>query len=137
MTAFDAAHEAAPVEKLDARWCMNARVTTTVMLPPEALTLVAPPPEMISQLNVEHVLGIPSRIYLELLRERGCPIAVTCVGKLRLVDRNEFRSWLSARGKVKRATTTTENNARNAEDPDTVDELDRLGFKPVPSAEGR
>jgi hypothetical protein len=115
-----------------------ARVTTTVSLPPDALTVVAPSPEMISQINVEQVLGIPSRIYLELLREPGCSVTVTAVGKLRLVDRYVFRKWLEARGKTKRVTgaATASNAAPPAEDDDmlTVEEQVRLGIKPAPKA---
>lgn len=115
----------------DVRSRMTARVTTTLTLPPDALTVVAPHPEMISQINVEQVLGLPQRTYLELLREPACPVAVTPVGKLRLVDRNKFRGWLEARGKVRRTAVATE---RPREDDDLLAEEEqvRLGIKPAP-----
>lgn len=116
---------------------VQASVTTTVVLPPDAVTIVAPHPEMISQLNVEHVLGLSARIYLELLREASCPIAVTPVGKLRLVDRNHFTHWLRQRGKTKRATTTTEKMAPNDEDQLPLAEQVKLGIKLAPRAPGR
>jgi hypothetical protein len=134
----DAAYEAAPREQVDARSRMTARVTTTVVLPPEALTIVAPQPEMISQVTVEHVLGVPSRTYLELLRERDCPVAVTSVGKLRLVDRSLFRGWLEARGKTNRAAAATKMPSPEDDDLLSVDEQTRLGIKLSPTvAKGR
>ncbi len=85
MTAHESA-DGAPVEACDVRSQVTASVTTTFVLPPEAFTVVLPPPVMVSQVNVEHVFGIPQRTYLEILREPGCPIEVTPVGKLRLSE---------------------------------------------------
>ena len=136
MTALDFADRGAAVETLDGRSRMAARVTTTVMLPPEALTVLAPPPELISQINVEQVLAIPARTYLELLREPDCTIPVTTVGKLRLVDRHTFRNWLEARGKAKRAAASAaaRRTAPDEDDVLTVEEQARLGIKPAPRA---
>jgi len=136
MSPLHAAHEGTLAETLEPRAHMTARVTTTVVLPPDALTIVAAPPEMISQLNVQQVLGIPARVYLELLRERDCPVAVTCVGKLRLVDRNRFRSWLEVRGKARRAATAAAAAGETVhnDDPLTVEEQVKLGIKPAPRA---
>ncbi len=125
------AHDAAG-GVFDARSRMTARITTTVMLPADALTIVAPSPEMISQVNVEQVLGLPSRAYLELLREPGCAVTVTSVGKLRLVDRHEFRRWLMARGSAKRAAVAASGKAPSEDDVLTLEEQVRLGIKPAP-----
>src|SRR3712207_6406867 len=73
------------------------RGTTTVELPAEALTIVAAPPEMLSQRNVEAVTGILARVYLEEIRSPAFPLAVLKLGKLRLVDREEFVSYLRSR----------------------------------------
>ena len=126
------ARKAGEAGGLDVQPRAEARVTTTVLLPAEALTIVAPQPEMLSQLNVELVLGIPSRVYLELLREPGCTVAVTNVGKLRLVDRNTFRSWLEARGKAKRAAAAASGTAPQDDEALSEEELARLGVKPAP-----
>lgn len=74
-----------------------ARVITTIELPAEALTVIAAPPDLISQRNVEAVTGIPPRVYLDELRAPGFPVAVIKVGKLRLVEREAFLSYLRAR----------------------------------------
>jgi hypothetical protein len=127
----------AAIDAPEARSRVTARVTTTVVLPPEALTLVLPPPEMLSQVNVEHVLGLPVRTYLELLREPGCTIAVTPVGKLRLVDRGTFRRWLEARATAKRAAMAI-GRAPEVDDATlTVEEQVALGVKPAPRAATR
>ncbi len=135
MSTLDSAHEDAPVEMLEARSRVTARVMTTVVLPPEALTIIAPAPEMISQINVEQVLGIPPRAYLELLREPGCPVEVVRVGKLRVVDRSQLRGWLEVRAKAKRAAAATE--AAPDDDQLPVEDQVRLGIKPAPRTAAR
>lgn len=72
----------------------TATITTVVHVPAEALTLTAPPPEMISQKNSEAVAAIPARIFLEFVRAPGFPLPVTRIGKLRLVPRVEFVAYL-------------------------------------------
>jgi len=136
MSEIDSPEGAA--ETPDMRSRMTARVTTTVTLPPDALTVVAPHPEMISQINVEQTLGIPVRIYLELLREDDCPLEVTSLGKLRLVHRKQLLRWLPVRGKAKRAAAAIEKVTRDDDDQFTVEEQVRLGVKPAPpTAPGR
>ncbi len=71
-----------------------ARLTTTIEIPLEALTITAAPPEMLSQRNVEAVTGIPARVYLEAIRSSGFPLPVVKLGKLRLIDRTAFLSYL-------------------------------------------
>jgi len=136
MNGLTSGRRAASPEQTDAPPQLSASVTTTVVLPPDALTVVAPAPDMISQLNVEQMLGIPARTYLELQREPGCPVAITQVGKLRLVDRHEFRRWLVARGKARRAAVVSDKGADSDALP-TLEEQMRLGIKPAARAAGR
>jgi hypothetical protein len=76
----------------------GAQVTTTITLPASALTVIAAPPALISQLNVESVCGIGPRVFLEAIRAPGFPLAVSPLGKLRLVVCADFVAWLIARG---------------------------------------
>lgn len=131
MTAHESA-DGAPVEACDVRSQVTASVTTTFVLPPEAFTVVLPPPVMVSQVNVEHVFGIPQRTYLEILREPGCPIEVTPVGKLRLSETIELQRHLVARGKKAKRATRTSRPALNGDDVLPVEEQERLGIKPAP-----
>jgi hypothetical protein len=84
---------------------MNARprhtddgpIMVTVPIPRDVLTLVAPPPDTLSQKNVLAATGIPPRTFLELLRAPDFEIPITSIGKLRIVDRVRFVTWLTAR----------------------------------------
>lgn len=49
---------------------------------------------LVSQVNVEAVLGIPRRTHLEFCRRRDFTPRVIRAGKLRLVDADEYRAWL-------------------------------------------
>ena len=69
-------------------------ITATLAIPPNALRFTAPPPETISQRNVEAVTGIPSRIYLGVVRAPEFPLPVTRLGKLRIVNRSAFVAWI-------------------------------------------
>lgn len=69
-------------------------LTTVLEIPWEALTITAPPPDMISQRNVEAMTGIPARVYLEAIRSPGFPLPVARLGKLRLVERAAFLEYL-------------------------------------------
>ncbi|WP_282425225.1 hypothetical protein [Polyangium sp. 15x6] len=71
-----------------------ATITATLTLPPTALRLMAPPPETISQRNVEAVTGIPARAFLEVVRAPEFPLPVTRLGKLRIVSRSAFVAWI-------------------------------------------
>lgn len=57
---------------------------------------VVPASLMVSQRNSEAVLGIPSRIHLENCRRVDFIPRVIRLGKLRLVDVEEYRAWLRA-----------------------------------------
>lgn len=113
----------------------RARLTTTIELPLEALTITAAPPAMLSQRNVEAVTGIPARVYLEAIRGSGFPLPVAKLGKLRLVERTVFLSYLRtlAEGSAPRVMATERVRAapRPASAPDRngVDAvLGELGF---------
>jgi hypothetical protein len=73
-----------------------ATLSTTLEIPPEALTIIAPLPELLSQRNVEAVTGIPARVYLEEVRTPGFPLPVMRLGKLRLVKRVAFVAYLES-----------------------------------------
>ncbi|WP_437523314.1 hypothetical protein WME79_33860 [Sorangium sp. So ce726] len=51
---------------------------------------------MLSQKNVESVTGIPARVFLDTIRRPGFPLPVTRLGKLRLVQREAFVTYLQA-----------------------------------------
>src|SRR5512143_2691740 len=51
-------------------------ITATLAIPHEAIRIVAPSPDTLSQRNVEAVTGIPARIYLEAVRRAGFPLRV-------------------------------------------------------------
>jgi hypothetical protein len=74
----------------------NASAEACVMLaiPNEAIRVTAAPPDTISQRNVEAATGVPSRAYLEAVRDPGFPLSVTRLGKLRIVNRAAFITWL-------------------------------------------
>lgn len=76
----------------------NARaggcVTAMLAIPNDAIRVIAAPPDTISQRNVEATTGVPSRAYLEAVRDPGFPLAVTKLGKLRIVNRAAFIGWL-------------------------------------------
>ncbi|HTN90872.1 MAG TPA: hypothetical protein VL242_44670 [Sorangium sp.] len=74
----------------------SATATATLAIPLDGLTITAPPPEMLSQKNVESVTGIPPRVFLDTIRAPGFPLPVTKLGKLRLVEREAFVAHLRA-----------------------------------------
>jgi hypothetical protein len=72
----------------------SAHVTATYVLPPASVTVVAAPPDLVCQNNVEAVTGVPKSAYLDLLRRADCPVHVARHGKLRFVPRAEFVAWV-------------------------------------------
>lgn len=70
---------------------------------------VVPASLMVSQRNSEAVLGIPSRIHLENCRRADFIPRVIRLGKLRLVDAEEYRSWLRAQAVVVRPSDADAN----------------------------
>jgi hypothetical protein len=131
MSVQYAPNDAAAAGALDARARVSATLTMTFALPPDAFAIFLPHPEMVSQMNVERVLGLPQRTYLELLREPDCPLPVTPVGKLRLVDRGLLRRWLGVRGKARRVALPN-TPAPDGDDVLPVEEQERLGIRPAP-----
>lgn len=105
----------------------GASVTATIQLSSEAFTVVAAPPETLSQRNVEGVTGVPSRNYLEAIRSPGFPLEVAKLGKLRIVDRAAFVDWLRAqRGWPTHEPAAPANDAKAA----SVDQVaGELGFE--------
>jgi hypothetical protein len=73
-------------------------IMLSVPVPRSALMVVAPPPELLSQKNVEQVVGIPAETYLRALRREGCPLKIIADGKLRLVNRMAFLAWYQDSG---------------------------------------
>ena len=73
-------------------------LTIPIAIPRSALTIVAAPPEMISQRTAREVLGIDRRPFLEALPAfRASGGAVLELGRLRLVHRVAFVVWLETR----------------------------------------
>ena len=72
---------------------------------------VTPSSLMVSQRNSEAVLGIPSRTHLENCRRADFVPRVIRLGKLRLVDAEEYRSWLRAQAGVVREPTVDADGA--------------------------
>lgn len=77
------------------------QIVVSVPIPRDALTVVAPPPVLLSQRNVEQVTGIPSDSYLRMLRAADFNLTILAEGKLRLVEREAFVAWL---GRCRRST---------------------------------
>jgi len=82
MRALAAAHRAS-AEALEGQ---IAAMPTTIVVAPELLT----------QRNVESVVGLPAEVYLEVLRSPGFPVPVTKLGKLRVVERVPFLAWVKS-----------------------------------------
>jgi hypothetical protein len=76
------------------------QILVTVPIPREALTLVAPPPVLVSQKNVERVIGVPPESYLRMLRAPDFTPPIIADGKLRLVRREDFVAWLATHRKA-------------------------------------
>ena len=73
-------------------------LAVSIVVPRSALTVVAAPPELLSQRNVEAVCGIAPRGFLDALPAfRRAGGSVTKFGKLRLVNRLAFVAWLAGR----------------------------------------
>jgi hypothetical protein len=69
-------------------------VTAMLAIPNDVIRVIAAPPDTISQRNVEATTGVPSRAYLEAVRDPAFPVSVTKLGKLRIVNRAAFITWL-------------------------------------------
>lgn len=116
----------------------GASFTTTIEIPPEALTIFQAPPETISQKTVLEVTGIPPRVYLTEIRRPGFPLPVMRLGKLRLVERAAFLAWLRTQTSVRDGDAAA-NDAEPTADPeaDTDAVLAELGLERRVAGKGR
>jgi hypothetical protein len=64
-------------------------VPVTVRIPRSSLL-----PNTVSQKTSLEVFGLPSKAFLALLRRDDCDVGVTCLGRLRVVDREEMAKWI-------------------------------------------
>jgi len=111
-----------------------AKLIAMLELPADALTITAAPPEMISQRNVEAVIGIHARVYLEEIRSPNFPLPVVKLGKLRLVKRAAFVAYLESLASGPGLARTRVEDV----DEDTVAEvLAEVGFAPLMLSTGR
>ncbi|WP_437666848.1 hypothetical protein [Sorangium sp. So ce1182] len=106
-----------------------ATATATLAIPLNGLTITAPPPEMLSQKNVETVTGIPPRVFLDTIRAPGFPLPVTKLGKLRLVEREAFVAYLRALAGQPASQRTAEADERTR----VAAVLAAAGLEPVAS----
>jgi len=112
----------------------GAQITTTFTIPTEAITVIAAPPELLSQRNVEAVTGIPARVYLEEIRAQGFPLAVIRLGKLRLVERAAFVEHLRS---LARVSGLESSSGEELNQGGVADVLAEVGLEPVPRAQRR
>lgn len=77
----------------------SLRVVVPVEIPASALTIVAAPPSLVTQANVEAVCGFSRGVYLSdlLPAYEAAGGRVSRVGKTRAVEREAFVSWLMSR----------------------------------------
>ena len=75
---------------------MMDTIRASIELPATAVVVQAAPPELVSQKTSETVLGIGRRAFLESLPAfRGAGGEVIALGRLRLVNRASYITWLS------------------------------------------
>lgn len=84
---------------------------------------------LVSQVNVETVLGIPRRTHLEFCRRPDFTPRVIRVGKLRLVDADEYRAWLRVQRGVAPDGLDHPDGADGTDDAAAV--LAELGLRPL------
>lgn len=91
----------------------DGTIMISVPFPRDLVTMVAAPPTMVSQRNSLATVGLPPRVFLELLRRADAP-PVTRIGKLRLVEREALVTWLQARSVTGRTRTEPANDSADA-----------------------
>lgn len=97
------------------------QILVTVPIPRAAITVVAPPPVLLSQRNVEQVTGIPAENYLRMLRSADFNVTIIADGKLRLVEREAFVAWLGKHRRVgARAVEPAEERGAELDDADAI-----------------
>ncbi len=105
-------------------------VVVPLAIPRELLTIVAPPPDTLSQRNVEAATGVPARKYLEMLLSPAFPLPVTREGHLRIVERRAFVAWLLARGESPRTSANDSAAAPPVEGEAAL--IAAMGLEPSP-----
>ncbi|MBI4956511.1 MAG: hypothetical protein HY908_31130 [Myxococcales bacterium] len=86
-------------------------ITIPLSLPRTAFVLTPAPPELLSQNNIAEVCGISPKQYVAMLRTAAVP--VTRVGRLRLVERAAFLSWVRATAEAPSAAAALRRTARS------------------------
>lgn len=107
-----------------------SRTIVTMQIPTDAITVVAAPPETISQRNVEAVTGVPARAYLDAIRSPAFPVPVVRLGKLRLVPRAEFVKWILSGAPLSSQDAPPDSGATSTDDVDRL--ADEMGFETTP-----
>ncbi|MDC3958915.1 hypothetical protein [Polyangium jinanense] len=122
----------------------DGNITATLSIPRGVLQLVAPPPETLSQCNVEAVTGIPRRVFLEAIRAPDFPVPVARLGKLRIVNRVAFVAWLEENARKQSATPSSPSATNDAAPTDDTapaehadDILGAVGLQPRPASPSR
>ena len=120
------------------------RSAVTLTLPLDVLsnvTVIAPPAAMLSQLNIEREIGMPARTFLEMIRAPGFPVSVKCVGKLRLVHREDFVAYLDTLTAGPPSNTSRAPNDARGNADEVEDLLREMGYertaKPVRARRAR
>lgn len=94
-----------------------------VPVPRDSFVVQAPLPELISQRNAS-IVGFGAREFLDRIRRPDCPVRVIKVGKLRLVNREEFVAWLYA--------LHAERDTSREQPQDEADAvLSEIGLRPI------
>jgi len=97
------------------------QILVTVPIPRAAITVIAPPPVLLSQRNVEQVTGIPAENYLRMLRSADFNLTILADGKLRLVEREAFVAWLGRHRRAgARAVEPAEEQSAEVDDADAI-----------------
>jgi hypothetical protein len=112
----------------------NGIVMATLAIPSDAIRVIAAPPDTISQRNVEANTGVPPRAYLEAVRDSSFPLSVTRLGKLRIVNRVAFITWLEkgAFGDVRKIEQddVDDDLDKESDEEHANDILDAIGLHP-------
>jgi hypothetical protein len=89
-------------------------ISASVQLPTGGFTVVASPPAFISQKTSEALAGLPSRVFLEIIREPGFPLPVVRLRKLRLVAYGGFIAWVASSPEREAAASVLPRAANDA-----------------------
>jgi len=77
---------------------MPKTIKATIALPIAELRVAAPSPDLVSQKTSEAMFGIPRRTFLASLGDyRATGGEIIRLGRLRLVRRDEYITWLANR----------------------------------------